>query len=324
MSLRPLDKRGRQKILAISGGVGGAKLALGLSRVLDPGQLTVVANTADDFQHLGLHISPDLDTVMYTLAGLNNQQQGWGLAGETWQCLESLQRLGAETWFQLGDRDIATHLSRSQLLREGFSLAEVTSRLCQQLGVKPRLLPMTDDPVQTRVLCDEGELSFQHYFVREQCQPRVRGFRFEGIESARPQTELISLLSSGELAAVIICPSNPFVSVDPVLQLPGLRAALLASDCPIVAVSPIVGGKAIKGPAAKMLSELGFDVTATAVARHYQGLVNTFVLDQGDATLADEIAGAGMDVLVAPTIMSTLQDRERLAGQLLDSLQGEH
>ncbi|MEP5763035.1 MAG: 2-phospho-L-lactate transferase [Halieaceae bacterium] len=312
-----------KKVLALSGGVGGAKLALGLARVLEPEQLTVVANTADDFEHLGLHIAPDLDTVMYTLAGLNNPQQGWGLAGESWQCLDALAALGGEDWFRLGDKDLATHLQRTEQLRQGRSLSQVTRDLCGKLGVQTRLLPMTDGPVRTMVQCAAGEMPFQQYFVREQCRPVVTGFRFDGIESARPQPEILQLLQGQELAAVIICPSNPFVSVDPILKLPGLRQALLDCSCPLIAVSPIVGGEAIKGPAAKMLRELGREVSAAAVAEHYHGLVNTFVLDEDDATLAAGIRASGMDVTVAPTIMRSLDDREQLARVLIDVAGGE-
>jgi LPPG:FO 2-phospho-L-lactate transferase len=301
------------KVLAISGGVGGAKLALGLARVLAPSRLTIVANTADDFEHLGLHISPDLDTVMYTLAGLNNQQAGWGLAGESWQFLDALARLGGESWFRLGDKDLATHVYRSQRLAQGASLSTVTTELCARLGVAPKLLPMSDDPVRTLVLSEEGELAFQHYFVREQCRPVVKGFRFQGLESAQPQPELMALLGDQSLAAIILCPSNPFVSVDPILALAGVREAMINNPAPIIAVSPIVSGIAIKGPAAKMMGELGMPVSALAVAQHYQGLVDHFVLDSGDATLAPAIEELGMGVATTATIMNTLEDRERLA-----------
>ena len=306
------------KVLALSGGVGGAKLALGLSRVLPAEALTVVANTADDFEHLGLYIAPDLDTVMYTLAGLNDRQRGWGLAGESWQCLEALEQLGGESWFQLGDRDLATHIRRTALLREGQGLAAATAELCAQLGVATRILPMSDDPVRTIVDTDEGELAFQHYFVREQCRPRVTGFRFEGLEQARPQQGLLELLADPELGLVVICPSNPFVSVDPIIRLPGLADALRAAAAPLVAVSPIVSGKAIKGPAAKMFEELGLQASAESVAAHYAGLVDTFILDAADVTLAPRIAEQGMQVVTAPTIMNTLEDREQLARRVLE------
>lgn len=305
------------KILALSGGVGGAKLALGLSRILPPERLVIVANTGDDFEHLGLHIAPDLDTVMYTLAGLSNTELGWGLAGESWEFLGALQKLGGDGWFKLGDRDLATHVFRTQNLARGLSLTAVTSLLCRSLGVRPRLLPMSDDPVRTMVETADGELLFQHYFVREQCRPVVRGFRFDGLEEARPQADMLELLENRQLAAIVLCPSNPFVSIDPIMALPGLREAISRSGAPVIAVSPIVSGQAIKGPAAKMMAELDMPVTAVAVARHYRGLVDCFVLDEADATLSAEIENLGMEVTVAPTIMKTLADREALAQRVL-------
>lgn len=310
--------RDRTRVLALSGGVGGAKLVLGLARVLPLEALTVAANTADDFEHLGLYIAPDLDTVMYTLAGTADRQRGWGLAEETWHCMDALEALEGAAWFRLGDRDLATHLRRTELLREGYTLSEATGALCRSLGVETRLLPMSDDRVRTLVVTAAGELAFQHYFVRERCAPPVLGFRYEGIESARPQPEVLELLASGTLAAVVICPSNPFVSVDPIVRLPGMREALRGCDAPVIAVSPIVGGAALKGPAAKMLAELGHPVSAASVASYYEGLVDVFVLDQRDATLASDIAGTGMAVQTAPTVMKTLNDREQLARAVLD------
>ena len=307
-----------KKFLAISGGVGGAKLVLGLSRCLDDEALYVVANTGDDFIHQGLHISPDLDTVMYTLAGLNDGEQGWGLAGESWNFLAALGQLGGETWFKLGDRDLATHVFRSQQLAAGQTLSTATTLMCQQLGVASRLLPMSDDRVSTLVYTDEGALPFQHYFVRRQCQPAVTGFEFAGIAAARPQAEFMALLGATDLSAVIICPSNPFVSVDPILGLPGVREALRDSGAPVIAVSPIVAGLAIKGPAAKMMAELGVPVTALAVAQHYQGVIDCFVVDQSDAKLAASIEQLGMGVAVMPTVMKSLADREALARAVID------
>lgn len=306
------------KVLALSGGVGGAKLALGLARTLPVDDLMIVANTADDFEHLGLYIAPDLDSVMYTLAGVNDSGRGWGLAGETWHCLEALAALGGESWFQLGDRDLATHLQRTALLRAGRGLGEATAILCRHLGVETRLLPMSEDRVSTIVATDAGELSFQHYFVREQCRPRVTGFRFDGQDRARPLPAMMDLLADPALGLIVICPSNPFVSVDPILGLPGLRDAISAAAAPLVAVSPIVGGKALKGPAAKMLGELGLPVGAESVAAHYAGLVDLFVLDESDVTLAPVIEDSGMQVATAPTIMRTLEDREQLARKILE------
>lgn len=310
-------QQAQKHILAISGGVGGAKLALGLAAVLESGQLTIVANTGDDFEHLGLHIAPDLDTVMYTLAGISNTELGWGLAGESWNFLEALGRLGGDDWFRLGDRDLATHVLRSQGLAAGKTLSQITRQLCEKLGVAQRLLPMSDDAVRTVVSSDAGELPFQHYFVRLRCEPLVTGFQFKGLEQALPQPEMMALLAGQDLGAVVICPSNPFVSVDPVLSLRGVREALVDSVAPVIAVSPIVAGLAIKGPAAKMMAELGMPVSALAVARHYRGLVDCFVLDAADATLAPEIEELGMEVLVTNTVMRSLEDRQSLAGDIL-------
>lgn len=308
-----MNRVSEKKVLALSGGVGGAKLALGLSKILAAEQLTVVANTADDFEHMGLHVCPDLDTLMYTLAGLNNQEQGWGLAGESWSMLSAMEQLGGETWFRLGDRDIATHLRRSQLLADGQSLTKITDTLCKQLGVSHTLLPMSNDPVRTFIDSDQGELPFQHYFVREQCQPIVKGFSFKGLESARATPELMALLADPNLQAVIICPSNPFVSVDPILKLSGVKEALKASAAKVIAISPIVAGAALKGPAAKMMQELSMPVTADAVARYYGDLLDLFVIDESDATLSDSMIQSGMEVAVTNTIMKSLEDRKNLA-----------
>ena len=313
----------RSTCLAISGGVGGAKLALGLSHVLEPGQLTVIGNTGDDFTHLGFFISPDLDTVMYTLAGANNKDLGWGQAGETWNFLEAVKRMGGESWFQLGDRDLGTHVVRTQMLEAGFSLSEVTSHLCQQFGIKHELVPMTDDPVATIVHTRSGEkLAFQHYFVRDRCMPKVTGFVFSGIDAAKPAPVFLRALEDTNLAAIVVCPSNPFVSVDPVLKIPGVVEALDSSEAAVIAVSPIVGGQAIKGPAAKMMAELGMPQTALAVAQHYikqyPGQVQGFVLDNQDIGLADEVEALGLSTIVTNTVMVTLQDRIDLARTVLD------
>lgn len=304
--------------VAISGGVGGAKLALGLSHLLAPRQLTIVANTGDDFEHLGFYISPDLDTVMYTLADVANREFGWGQEGETWQFLDALERLGGDTWFRLGDRDLATHVIRTGLLAGGASLSSATAHLCRALGIRHTILPMSDDRVPTVVITKGGErLGFQEYFVRDQCAPEVTGFEFDGIEAARPAPGLLAALAHDRLAAVIICPSNPFVSVDPVLHLPGMMDAIRAADVPVIAVSPIVGGEAIKGPAAKMMGELGMPQSALAVARHYVGRVDGFVLDTADAGLETAVKELGMATLVTHTVMRTLDDRIQLAEAML-------
>ena len=304
-------------VLALSGGIGGAKLALGLSKILPPADLTIVANTADDFVHMGLAISPDLDTVMYTLAGINNQQLGWGLNDESWNAMTALKQLGAEAWFQLGDRDLATHIIRTEALARGISLSEVTDQLCEKLNVEHSIIPMSDDKVATRVETDQGILAFQHYFVREQCKPRIKRISFEGIDQAQPSARFLELLTAADLGAIVICPSNPFVSVDPILQLPGIRAAINASHAPVIAVSPIVAGSAIKGPAAKMMEELGLSISALAVAEHYGKLVDGFVIDEADQHLADLIQELGMNVCVAPTIMNSLESRIALADHVL-------
>lgn len=318
----PLDK----KVLALSGGVGGAKLALGLSRVLAPEQLTIVCNTADDFEHLGFPICPDLDTVMYTLAGVNNTELGWGLAGETWQFMQALKQLNSETWFQLGDKDLATHTQRRRLLAQGETLTQVTQKLAQSLGVKHPIIPMSDNRVQTIVHTDTEDLAFQHYFVREQCKPKVSGFTFDGIEQAQISPEFERALLDQDLAAIIICPSNPFVSVDPILSLPNVRKLMEASAAPVIAVSPIVGGKAIKGPAAKMMAELNLEVTSESVVRFYGDLLDGFVMDDLDAALTGTItpllrttkALSKTGLSTTQTIMKTDSDKIALARFILE------
>jgi LPPG:FO 2-phospho-L-lactate transferase len=311
----------KNKVLALSGGVGGAKLALGLSDVLSPGQLRVLVNTGDDFKHLGLTICPDIDTLLYTLSGLASTTLGWGLEGETWHTMGALERLGGETWFRLGDQDLATHLWRTAQLAAGATLTGVTTALARQLGVTTPVLPMSDDPVQTLVQSDEGDLPFQSYFVRRRCEPAVKGFKFEGIEAARPNPAVMRLLEDRDLKLVVLCPSNPFVSLDPVLQLPGLWRALRTSAATVVAVSPIVGGLAIKGPAAKIMQELGLPVSALGVAEHYQrhypGLLDCFVIDHADGTLEQAIRDTGMEVAVAQTMMREREDKRSLARSVL-------
>ncbi|QIB64494.1 2-phospho-L-lactate transferase [Kineobactrum salinum] len=313
-------------ILALSGGVGGAKLCLGLADVLPPAALHIASNTADDFEHLGLTICPDIDTVLYTLAGVSNQRQGWGLEGESWQVLAALESLSADTWFRLGDRDLATHLWRTGQLAAGCSLSTLTAELARRLGVTARLYPMSDDRVSTVVHSDEGDLPFQHYFVRRQCQPRVGGFSFAGLAEARLQADIVALCRQQAVSGVIICPSNPFVSVAPILQLDGCWQLLRELRGPVLAVCPIVGGRAIKGPAAKMMAELALPVTALGVAeyyaRHYPGLVDIFVIDHSDATLAADIQMLGMEVRVTATVMQTRADKQALAQDCLQQVLG--
>jgi LPPG:FO 2-phospho-L-lactate transferase len=305
-----------RKILALAGGVGGAKLALGLDDTLAGDALTIVVNTADDFEHLGLSISPDLDTVMYTLARVANPETGWGRRDESWNALSALGEIGGATWFRLGDKDLATHIERTRRLKAGEKLSAITADFARALGIKPTLLPMSDDPVRTIVeTADQKDLAFQDWFVRLRCEPAVRAVRFAGAGIARPHPILLDLAG---LRGVIVCPSNPFVSVAPILSLPGVRASLEKAAIPRVAVSPIVGGQAIKGPAAKMLAELGHDVSALGVARYYKGLLDGFVLDTVDADLKDAISALGMRVRVADTMMQTDSDKQRLAAATIE------
>ncbi|HTV79600.1 MAG TPA: 2-phospho-L-lactate transferase [Steroidobacteraceae bacterium] len=304
-------------VVALCGGVGGAKLAHGLSLALAPAELSVIVNTGDDFRHLGLHISPDLDSVMYALAGLSDPVRGWGRRDESWSFMEALRDLGGDGWFALGDRDLAVHVERTRRLAQGATLSEVTAHLCRALGIGARVLPMTDDPVRTRVLTDEGWLDFQDYFVRRQCQPVVRDFAFAGTEAARAQPEALQALGRPDLRAIVVCPSNPFVSVEPILAVPGMRAAIRRAAAPVVAVTPIIGGRAIKGPAAKMLAELGFEVSAAAVARRYADLIDGFMLDEEDAAMTTLPAAVRM--FNAATLMSSLEDRVRLAREVLQA-----
>lgn len=301
-------------IVALAGGVGGAKLADGLAQCLPPASLTVVVNTGDDFEHWGLRVCPDLDTVCYTLAGLANPETGWGLAGETFQALEQIAQLGGPGWFRLGDRDLATHLERTRRLQAGQPLSKITAEFCRAWQVGPRVLPMTNQPVATMVKTrDQGELAFQEYFVHQGCRPQVTGFRFDGIKTAQPAPGVLAAL--GQARAVVFCPSNPWVSLDPILDLPGLRGAL-AGKC-VVAVSPIIGGQTVKGPAAKMFAELGIEPSAGAVAAHYRDLLSGFVLDVADAGLAGEISALGITPLIVPTLMKTREDRRHLAQDVL-------
>lgn len=304
-------------ILALSGGVGGAKLAAGLCTVLAPERLTIVVNTGDDFEHLGLTICPDLDSVTYALAGLNDTVRGWGVADETWQAMAMLSRLGGPDWFNLGDRDLGLHLTRALHLRAGRNLSEVTAILTRQLGIAHRIVPMSDDPVRTQVRTDEGWLDFQHYFVREQCRPEVRGVRFAGAEKAQLSDGFAEGLSRSDLAAVVICPSNPWLSVDPILSIPGVRDRLDALPVPVIAVSPLVGGVALKGPLAKLMAELGQPVTNLGLAGHYNGLLDHLVIDEADAVDAGPLRETGLCATVTQTVMRDGADRERLAGEVL-------
>ena len=306
------------KVTALAGGVGGAKLAHGLAAVLPASDLTVIVNTGDDFVHLGLHISPDVDTVMYTLAGLAHPQRGWGRDDETWHALDVLQQLGGDDWFRLGDHDLGLHLFRTEQMRHGARLSEVTRSVAAALDVPVAILPMSDDPVRTMVQTPEGELPFQVYFVQKQCQPIVTGFRFDGISVAKPSPGVMEALEEADL--VVLCPSNPWVSLDPILALQGVRTALTSKK--VVAISPIIAGKTVKGPAAAMFADLGIPPSALAVARHYEDILTAFVIDEKDSALEPEVRRLGVDVLVEDTIMRSTGDRIRLAEAVLPFAQG--
>ena len=300
-------------VLALSGGIGGAKLALGLYCVLPPGELTVVANTADDFEHLGLSISPDIDTLLYTLARIDNPETGWGRCNETWTFMAALEALGGESWFKLGDGDLATHVERTRRLAAGESLSQITDDFRRRLGISARLLPMSDDRVRTRLQSRDGWLDFQDYFVRRRASPVVREIAYAGASEARVNPDFVAALAD-DLELVVICPSNPFLSIDPVLGLPGVRDALRACRAPVVAVSPIISGKAVKGPTAKIMAELGLAVGAAAVARHYEDILDVFIVDEADG---HEVEDLGIPVRLARTLMSSIEDREALARAVL-------
>ncbi len=299
-----------ERWVALCGGVGGAKLALGLSRVLPADRLTIVVNTGDDFRHLGLHVSPDIDTVLYTLSGLSNTELGWGLAGETWQFMEAMERLGGPTWFRLGDRDLATHATRTTMLAEGRSLSEVTAYLAGRLGVGPAVVPMSDETVATQIDTDEGTLAFQTYFVGRRAQPVVKAIRFVGAAEAKPAQAAVEALVGDDLAGIIVCPSNPWLSIDPLLAIPGWRELLAARRAPCIAVTPLVGGQAVKGPTAKIMGELGLPLDVAAIVDHYTGLIDGFVLDAIDKDCASALK---LPTLVTNTMMRTLEDRTALA-----------
>ncbi len=309
---RAIDDR---PVAVISGGIGGAKLCLGLQRILPPGALHVIVNTGDDFEHLGLSISPDLDTTLYTLSGLSNPELGWGRCDETWSFMRVLETLGGPTWFKLGDGDLALHVERTRRLAAGETLSAITADLAQRLSVHSRIIPMSEEPVHTRVMTPGGELGFQEYFVRERCAPAITGLRFEGAEVAKLSAPAKRLLENPSLRAILIAPSNPYLSIDPILSIPGVREALQASSAPCVAVTPIIGDSAVKGPTAKIMRELGLTPSAAAVADHYRGLIDGFVLDTRDASMIERIP---VPVSLCDTLMVSLEDRERVAHAALE------
>jgi LPPG:FO 2-phospho-L-lactate transferase len=308
-------------ITALAGGVGAARLLRGLLRVVPPSEVTAVVNTGDDTVLHGLTICPDLDTVTYTLAGLNDDDRGWGLAGETWTVMESLERLGGETWFRLGDRDLATHLYRTQRLADGALLSQVTREITAAVGIGAQLLPMSDDPVRTRLTVVGGsEIAFQEYFVRRQHAVAVESVRFDGAARARPAPGVLDALAEGDV--VIICPSNPVVSIGPLLAVPGIAECLKQRRDRVVAVSPIVAGAALKGPADRLMAELGVEPSVVGVARMYADLAGTLVIDEADVALADDVEALGVRCIVTPTVMTTVDDAERLSATVLDVASG--
>ena len=303
------------KVLALAGGVGGAKLALGLRDILDEESLAIVVNTGDDEEFFGLHVSPDLDTVMYTLGGIANPDTGWGISGETFRSLNRLRQYGADTWFNLGDLDMATHIRRTQLLGQGNTLSEVTNSLCSSLGIAHSIFPMTDDTLRTVVITEISEMSFQEYFVKNRCDPRVISLRFDSPSECSPSPGFVTALNESDL--LVFCPSNPFLSVDPILAVPGVRKKIENFRGARVAVSPIVGGEAIKGPAGKILRELGHEVSCVGVAKRYVDLCDVFIIDNVDADLASTIEKLGMRVVVTNTIMNNDQEKRTLAQEIL-------
>jgi LPPG:FO 2-phospho-L-lactate transferase len=299
-------------ITALAGGVGASKLLDGLSRVAPPEEISIVVNTGDDIEMFGLYIAPDLDIVTYTLAGVVNRENGWGLAGDTFNCLEQLlSYTGTERWFNLGDRDLAAHIFRAQQMRQGRSLSEIAERLRKALGVKSRILPMTDTHTPTTIITDEGEMHFQEYLVKRRAQPKVAGIRFENIESAKPAPGIEEVIRRSD--AIIICPSNPLISIGPILAVPGLRDMLQAAKAPVVAISPVVGGASLKGPTDRMLADLGMQVSAAQVARLYSDIADVFILDIQDEAAKPEIERLGLKVFVTDTVMSGLEEKIKLA-----------
>jgi LPPG:FO 2-phospho-L-lactate transferase len=307
-------------LVALAGGVGGAKLADGLAQVLQPELLTIIVNTGDDFSHLGLQISPDLDTVCYTLAGIASPITGWGRIDETWNVFNELKKMGMPDWFQLGDADLATQLVRSIRLEEGRPLSQITDDFCKMWGVKVKVLPMSDDPVRTWVYTDEGDLEFQEYFVHRHCEPKVNGFHFEGAEKSIPAPGVLEAMKQSD--AIIICPSNPWVSIEPILAIPRMKDAIRRHG--VYAVSPIIGSKTVKGPAAKMFSELGIQPSVLAVAKHYEGLIRCLIIDNSDRVMVNAINKLGIQTYVTDILMRDHSDRARLAKEIIDLIHSDH
>lgn len=303
------------KITALAGGVGGSKLLLGLYRVMDPADLTIIVNTGDDIVMHGLHVSPDPDIITYTLAGVVNEETGWGIVGESFRAAEGLARYGRDVWFKLGDRDLATHIHRSALLRNGRTLSQAMDSIRTALGVRARLLPMSDDPVPTMLETDEGRMHLQDYLVRRRCEPKLKKIVFDGVERARPAPEVIKAIEQAD--GIVISPSNPLISIGPILAVPGIREALRKRRANVVAVCPLVGGKSLKGPSDKMMAELRHEVSAGGVAALYRDVCGTFVIDDADEMAGGTIEALGLRAVVRPTVMTNAEDKERLARQVL-------
>ncbi|MDB5686088.1 MAG: 2-phospho-L-lactate transferase [Rhizorhabdus sp.] len=299
------------KVVVLTGGVGGAKLVLGLTHAMPAANVTAIVNTGDDFRHLGLHISPDIDTLLYTLSGKANRAQGWGREGESWGFLDALRSLGGEDWFLLGDGDMALHVQRSHRMAQGDTLATITDAFARAWGIEAKILPMSGDPVATCLETDAGMLEFQRYFVEARCAPVVSRIEFRGAAEAKPAPGVVEAIAEAE--AILIAPSNPYLSVDPVLAVPALAAALRDTRAPIVAVSPIIGGKAVKGPTAKLMAELGIPTDNRSIAAHYTGIIDGLVVDGGD-----DAPEGGVEVARTDTLMTTLEDRIRVARVALD------
>ncbi len=306
-----------KNVVAFSGGVGGAKLAYGLYHTLPAESLTIIINTGDDFEHLGLHIAPDIDTVMYTLADLANPKTGWGIRDETWAMMDALAQYGGPTWFNLGDHDLATHLLRTTRLRAGESYQQVTQDLATRLGVRCALVPMSEQPIRTMVRTTEGVLPFQVYFVKRRAEPQVTGLHFAGVDSARPNPQAVAAINQADV--LIFCPSNPLLSLDPILAVPTLRDLIAKRDVPKIGVSPIVGGQAIKGPTAKMMTELGMDVSVVGVARYLRDVLTAWVIDRVDASHEAALGALGLEVFISETVMRTNEDRIRLAEKIIQN-----
>lgn len=309
-------------LCVLSGGVGGAKLVLGLSQVLNNDDFMTIVNTGDDFVHLGLKICPDIDTIIYTLAELVDQERGWGLKDESWNFLDKTKLLGGESWFNLGDKDLATHVHRTQRLAKGEDLTSITKNLASSFGVEAKIVPMTNDLVSTVVETREGDLAFQHYFVRDRCLPIVKRFRFEGIKSSVINPSIKEYGEENNKSAVLLAPSNPFVSIDPIIGVPGMTEELVKMKGPKIAISPIINNKAIKGPAAKMMQELGIPSTSIEVTNHYKGLIDAVVIDHADAALSEKIEDMGIKVFVTNTVMHSLKEKITLANECLNFIEG--